>query len=129
VRLTSLAELSQTAGHAIGMAQLRALQERLDTCKARYWALPKDHRIAQDLRPEVGALGYSGTAVMEAVQSALNGAFRGQFPVRYDDLVMAVHPEYCPPADTRGELARGLQPLIDDLEARLDAAEAALGQS
>jgi restriction system protein len=79
VRLTSLAELSQTAGHAIGMAQLRALQERVDTCKARYWALPKDHRIAQGLRPEVGAPGYSGTAVMEAVQSALNGAFRRQF--------------------------------------------------
>jgi restriction system protein len=129
VRLTSLAELSQTAGHAIGMAQLRALQERVDVCKARYWALPKDHRIAQGLRPEVGALGYSGTAVMEAVQSALNRAFRGQFPVRYDDLVMAVHPEYCPPGDSPGELAKGLQRLIDELEPRLDAAEAALGQS
>jgi hypothetical protein len=66
---------------------------------------------------------------MEAVQSALNGAFRGQSPVRYDDLVVAVHPEYCPPGDSPGELAKGLQRLIDDLEARLDAAEAALGQS
>jgi restriction system protein len=129
VRLTSLAELSQTAGHAIGLAQLRALQERVDACKARYWALPKDHRIAHGLRPDVAAPGYSGTAVMEAVQSGLNGAFRGQFPVKYDDLVMAVHPEYCPPGDSPEELAKGLQRLMDELEARLDAAEAASGQS
>jgi hypothetical protein len=66
---------------------------------------------------------------MKAVQSGLNGAFRGQFPVKYDDLVMAVHPEYCPPGDSPEELAKGLQRLMDELEARLDAAEAASGQS
>jgi restriction system protein len=40
VQLTSLAGLGQTSGHAIGMAQLRALQEQVDTCRTRCWALP-----------------------------------------------------------------------------------------
>ncbi len=125
VQLTSLAELRQTAGHAIGMAQLRALQERVDSCRTRYWDLPKEHRIAHGLRPEVGAFGYSGNHLIEAVESALDEAFRGRFPVRHDELTLAAYPEYCPPGETPGGLAKGLERLIDDLEARLEAAEAA----
>ena len=132
VQLSSLAELGVTAGHRLGMAQLRLIQERLDKCRARYWKLSKDVRIEHGLRPDVASLGYSANQVMEAVETALDSAFRDRFPIVSDirmrmEAIIAGHPDMYS-AHTPHELSQRLEPLIADLEARLDAAHAALGQ-
>jgi hypothetical protein len=132
VQLTSLADLRVTAGHALGMTQLRLLQERVDGCRARYWNLSKDVRIEQGLRADVGAFGYSGNRMIEAVEAALDSAFRDRFPIVRDDKMDLLAITSSDPdmfsADTPFELYQRLEPLITDLEARLDAAYAATGQ-
>src|SRR5215469_3039756 len=57
VQLTSLAELTLTASDALGKAQLRTLQERVEKCRQRHWDLDKDTRIEYGLRDDLGS-GY-----------------------------------------------------------------------
>jgi restriction system protein len=52
VMLTSLADLRETLGYELGMAQLRALVPRVNQCRDRYWAMSKTHRLEHGLRPE-----------------------------------------------------------------------------
>jgi restriction system protein len=132
VQLTSLTELKSTAGHALGMVQLQLLQERVDSCGTRYWNLSKDVRIAQGLRDDVGGTGYSGYRVLKAAQAALNSAFRGRFPIARDDATNELDISLVDPdlfsINTPYGLFQRLESLINDLEARLDAAYAATGQ-
>jgi len=50
VRLTSLADLRQSAGAEISMMRIRDLQDRVDDCEGRYWAIEKEIRIEHELR-------------------------------------------------------------------------------
>lgn len=74
-------ELDKTAAHPLGMARLRALQERIDRCSDRYWRIDKERRIDYNLRPDVGFSGYSGRTVIEIARAAIAAAFRGSFPI------------------------------------------------
>lgn len=128
VSLTSLADLRVSADHEIGMAELRGLQERVDRCKERYWALPKDARIAQGLRPDVTQFGYSGARVIAAAESALSSAFRGKFPIEHDSLLAELKPDLFVIADTPTGLFAALEPHIEELERLLGKAENVFGR-
>jgi restriction system protein len=125
VQLVSLADLGLTADHALGMAQLRSLQERVDRCRERYWNLSKRARIQHGLRPDLPTSGYSGDRVIKAVESGLNAAFLGIFPPVYDEQIAAAEPSLCIAAETPHELFVHLEPHVADLEQRLDVAGAA----
>src|SRR5262245_18978288 len=133
VQLTSIAELAVTASRALGMAQLRIIQERLDKCRIRYWDLDKETRIDYGLRPDVGApTGYRATVVMDAVEAVLNTAFRTEFPIVIRDRrtlmdIKFFYPELSS-ANTPSDLIERIEPLITDLEIRLDTTYAALEQ-
>lgn len=90
VVLTSLADLRETLAFDIGIAKLRALQDRADLCNERYWELSKSDRIAFRLRPEPGAFGYMGDAVIRAVSHTASRALRHGFPVVYDRTVSSL---------------------------------------
>lgn len=155
VQLTSLAELKISASHALGMAGLRVIKERVDHCHARYRRLNKDARIEFGLQQPAHVFwGYSTYAVLNVADYVLNYAFSRGFPVMDDWEIK--WPERLPgdprnnltktPAElnswlegwaggarncmarTPAELIEDLEPLINDLEHRLDVAYAADGR-
>jgi hypothetical protein len=135
VQLTSLANLANTAGHEIGLAKLRVLQERLDKCRARYWNIDKTLRVQHGLSSYWGQeRAFESYVVMQATGWALNAAFRGIFPVIYNPNLAAMafpfgmEVEMSPDetlltASTPNELFLLLEPDIIEFERRLDAAE------
>lgn len=132
VQLTSLAELTVTASKALVMAQLPIIQERIDVCRDRYWKLDKYTRIEHGLRPDTISFGYSGTAVIKAVEVAINAAMRGQLPAAIRDSEAQM---YIQSADsemlsvnTLSELVTRIESLTADLERRLDAVYAEVNQ-
>ncbi|GAA1256427.1 hypothetical protein GCM10009677_03220 [Sphaerisporangium rubeum] len=137
VQLTSLADLSVSASGAVGMAQLRMINERMDFCRDRYWSLKKADRIKYKLRTDGMVKGYEGWMIIGAVDAALSAAFRGAFPVTYSQVYGAiaslggvvrnwVPQEYDLVANTPVELCVILEPEVAELERRLDVAEAAM---
>lgn len=143
VQLTSLRELSSTAGFALGMAQLRNVQERINECRIKYWDLPKAFRIEHGLWSSLTELGYSGIEVIRSVTAALDSAFLNSFPVKYGKMIgvfhgigipvnaeflevlREAHGENCQAADTPIELFMLLDPKVAELEAKLEAAHVA----
>jgi restriction system protein len=71
VRLTSLADLKVTASADVSIMRIRDLQDRVDACVERYWAIDKYTRIELGLRHDVGLPGYSVLQTSEAVLSFL----------------------------------------------------------
>lgn len=130
VQLTSLADLKSTAGQALGMAQLRTIQDRTLKSRERYWNLSKSTRIEYGLRPDVPEIGYSGDIVLRAIEAALFSAFGGRFPVEPRDPIsyamIAIVDNQIFSATTPIELSERLEPLIADLENRLDTAYGAI---
>jgi restriction system protein len=128
VRATSLATLKQTASADIFAMRLRELHDRTQTCKQRYWDIPKDERIQRGLRPEVGTVGYSGARAVEFAEELLAKTFRGVYPIECDSLsalVMLGGPrEFATPE----EVLTFLEPMIGDLEGRLLERSSGTGQ-
>lgn len=132
VQLTSLAELRISASYALGMAELRVIQERVDQCRTRYWKLSKDARIKYGLRQPVHVSGgYTAYEVLQIANYVLNYAFSRGFPIIDDGTNIWVRgladDDSSNLAKTPAELIENLEPLIADLEQRLDAAYAAIG--
>ena len=125
IRVTSLAEFQTTACHQITSMRLRDLFDRIESCKQRYWDIPKSDRIEHGLRPEVGALGYSGTTAIDLSLELLGKAFRASYPIACDSLAAIVQgiPQQFSSAD---ELVAVVGPLVSELEAKLEACEDAL---
>ena len=132
VQLTSLAELTLTAADAVARARLRAMQECADKCRDRYWNLDKDVRIKYGLRQPLWASGYSGYNILLTIDAALNSALRGQIPIAGNGPFEGMGVQTADPvlrsAETPTDLMEHLEPMIVDLEARLDAAYAAISQ-
>jgi restriction system protein len=131
VQLTSLADLKISASYALGMAELRVIQERVDQCRTRYWRLSKDTRIKYGLRQPIYAPGgYTAYEVLQIAEYVLNYAFARGFPVIDDGRNIWVRgiadDGSSNMAKTPAELIENLEPLIVDLEQRLDAAYAAI---
>ena len=134
VQLTSLAELKVSASFALGMAELRVIQERVDQCRMRYWNLSKHTRIKYGLRQPVAVPGgYTGYQVLEIADYTLNYAFARGFPVMGDiksTLVSGLSTDGLSNclAKTPQELIGNLEILIADLEQRLDVTYDALSR-
>ncbi len=86
VRLSSLAELERSSSADISMMRIRDMQERVDDCRRRYWAIEKQTRIALGLRHDVGTWGYSAERVCASLTSFLARAARGTYPLMPVDL-------------------------------------------
>lgn len=126
VRATSLAELEDTSRSAMEALRLRELFDRASAARERYWAIPKDRRIATGLRGDTGNpnLTYTGTFVAEASERILGLAFRSAYPIEVDafeTIKLSIGEPVV--LEDAGAVLELLEPVIADLEARLDAAE------
>ena len=137
ITLTSMADLKVALSDELGMAKLQSMLNRVDTCRERYWEMSKPDRIALGLRPDVGVSGYRSTKVMDAVDFTARYALRRGFPISYDRQLAAIlyqsggsdlecgsdEPDAITDAMALHEV---LDAEIDELETRLDQAEAVL---
>lgn len=124
VQVTSLADLQITAQEQISAVRLRELFDRLEQCNARYWDIPKGKRINDNLRPEVGTIGYSAARVIDACRELLSRASLGRYPFRCEELASHSTPELQQEFRSATQVVRALDGLIREMEARLDASEA-----
>lgn len=126
VQVSSLTELGDASESALASFRLRELFNRSCVARERYWAISKDDRIAQGLRGAVGdpSYTYCGTFVAEAVERILGVAFRGFYPIALDPFdAIKLNCDLPKTLDTPRDVLALLEPLIADLEQKLDAAE------
>jgi hypothetical protein len=127
VQVTSLEKVRSTAGHDIMAMRLRELYDRVESCKAQYWDIPKRDRIAHGLRQDVGEDGYSGARTIEACAESITRAFRAVYPFCPDTLqglhLFGKDKEFSSTEEVIGVLT----PMIEELELKLKGAKLALG--
>jgi restriction system protein len=126
VHLTSLATLRGTASTEVTAMRVRELYDRIESCRVRYWEIPKTDRIAAGLRPEAPDIGYSGDHVIELANEMLAKASRGNFPLTLDSMRGLVILRENRTFTSATELLAAIDALIADLESRLTACEATL---
>lgn len=130
VQLSSLAELRLSTSNALGMARLQAIRERVLESRERYWNLDKSVRIHYGLRSDVLEYGYSAEVVLNAIEGALASAFARRFPVECPSsvnwLAIQIVDDEIFAAKNALELSERLEPLIVDVENRLNSAYAAI---
>jgi restriction system protein len=127
VQVTSLAELSDSSKAAMTAFRLRELFDRSCTARERYWEMPKAERITKGLRGDLGDpnLRYNGTFVAEATERILSVAFRNGYPIALDEFdAMKLRCDLPITLANANEALEFLEPVIADLEHRLDAAGA-----
>lgn len=126
VHVNSLATLRSQAGTEVMAMRLRELFDRVESCRQRYWEIPKGVRIEFGLRPDSAAFGYSGDHIVSLLNELLSKAFRGNFPVETETLAgLAMFGEPKIFGDPI-ELAEFVQAALVDLEAKLEACEKSL---
>jgi len=127
VSLRSLNESAEEASSALIAMRLAELNERVQKCRHIYWELPKSLRITHDLRPEGGANGYLGDAVIRLAENTLLKAFNKSYPFEADHLSRAAASWDFPDVLNSGEqVVDHLEPLIYELEAKLATCLASL---
>ena len=127
VHLQSLAESEAAASAEVIAMRLAELNDRVQKCRFLYWELPKSLRIQYDLRPDVGALGYLGDAVIKLAESTLLKAFRNVYPFEADYMSRAAASWDFPEVLSSPEqVVEHLEPLVAELEGKLAACVAAL---
>lgn len=128
VRVTSLADVRNSAGSEIVAMRLRDLYDRIESCKRRYWEIPKESRIAHGLRPEVGGGGYSSRQILEVSTELVTKAFRGAYPIEPESLAAAVIPGFLRQFPSADSVLRVVEPMIGNLESLLKACEDKIGK-
>lgn len=127
VHATSLAALRGTASAEFTAMRLRELFDRAETCRVRYWDLPKGARIQNGLRPGFsGGDTYSGNIVVELTSDLLGKALRGNYP-----FVLETMQGYAIFGEDRRfasatEILTVVEPMIVELERRLSSCENSL---
>jgi len=124
VHITSLADARKTSKAEVFSMRLRELYDRVEGCRERYWDIPKDRRIACGLRQEVWEPGYSGAGVIDVVDELLKKAFRGTYPIDPDAVLNYSTPPLPARLHSVEALLTTVEPLIDELEAKLKACAA-----
>ena len=120
IQVTSLAELSLSSKNDIFSMRLREQYVRIESCKERYWAIPKYERIDHGLRPDPGGRGYNGTFIIELCCDLLLRSFRGVFPVKAQSLHCKLNPRFPSHFNSPVEVFSTLEPVILELEMKLD---------
>ncbi|WP_437605678.1 restriction endonuclease [Sorangium sp. So ce834] len=127
VRVASLERLRATAGGEISAMRLRELYDRVEACRAQYWDIPKDERIAHGLRQGIGGWGYSGTLVLEICDDLIVRAFRGVYPFRPESLPALVDfgrdRQFASPEEVIATIA----PMVEELECKIAKARQRAG--
>jgi restriction system protein len=121
VHLTSLSETRKEASGEVSQMRLTDLHDRVETCRDRYWSIPKGVRIEHGLRTDVFESGYSGASVISLAQDALRKGLRGSYPFETDHMwryAVAATPDQVQSAE---QLIKLLEPLVLELEGKLDA--------
>jgi len=127
VHLQSLAESQAAASAEVIAMRLSELNDRTQRCRTLYWELPKALRIQYDLRPDSGAFGYLGDAVVKLAESTLLKAFRNVYPFEADYMSRAAASREFPELLSSPEqVVAHLEPLVAELEGKLMACVAAL---
>jgi len=127
VHVTSLADVRQTARSDILAMRLRELYDRIEACGQLYWDIPKEERIEHGLRHDVGVFGYSGARVIELVVELLTKAFRGVYPVDCEAPLAFLTLGFPRHIETAEDLIGIVEPMIRELEAKIDAYNAKRG--
>lgn len=125
VQVTSLAELFVESREALASVRLRDLFDRVESCRNRYWDIPKAIRIDTGLRPDVGDTDiYSGVFVVDVAEKYISRAFRGAFPIAVDPFDAA---KLCRPLPEEfsnpEQVLTTFVPVISELEEKLHTAE------
>lgn len=120
VHLTSLSCARSVANEEIFAMRLTDLYDRVEACDERYWDIPKDIRIDHDLRPDYTGGGYSGTSVISLARDLLSKAFRGSYPFEIDSMSCLGLQSVPGVIGSAQELVNLLEPMINDLEFRLE---------
>lgn len=121
VQVTSLVSVTQSARHDIYSMRLRDLFIRIEVCNDRYWDIPKAQRIEGELRGDVGEMAYSGTRTVATVRDLLSRAFRGLYPFRSEAIRALIEPNLPEQFHSAQEVFDVAEPMVADLERRLDA--------
>ena len=103
--------------------RLRELYDRLEQCNTRYWDIPKDKRIDDGLREEVGSPGYSGARVIDGCRNLLSHASIGRYPFRSEEIASFFVPELRQEFQSLTQVVQTLDRLIQELETKLTASE------
>lgn len=127
VRVTSLGDLRDGARSDIVAMRLRDLFDRVDLCGRAYWEFPKEVRIQHDLRPNVGGDGYRALSVIETTQELISQAFRAVYPISAENFRASAIPGATRPFATGDEVYSFLEPLVAELERRLQSIPPELG--
>lgn len=128
VRVTSLSEVRGSTTKDVIAMRLRELYDRTESCRERYWEIPKEARIAHGLRQEF-ELGFSGFHALNTADDLLRKAFRGSYPVDTNVLHSIAIPAIPKALSSAEELVSVLEPLLSEFEALLNAYEVAVGRS
>lgn len=129
VHLTTLAQLRSEASDGVCRMRLTDLYDRVESCRERYWNLPKGLRIDHGLRPDTAASGYSGALVISLAEDLLRKGFRGIYPFEPEYMLRAANRIEQASVESPVALIGMLEPMVADLEARLAMCEAATGEA
>jgi len=124
VQVTSLADLNVTAREQISAMRLRELFDRVEQCNTRYWELLKEKRIEDELRPQVGTIGYSGARVIDACRELLFHASIGCYPFHCEELASYSMPKLQQDFQSLPQVVESLDDIVRELETKLTASEA-----
>jgi restriction system protein len=119
VTLMSLSDVKTNARQQVVSMRLRELYDRMQSCRERYWNIPKNERIEHGLRPDVGLGGYRGTNALDIATELLSKAFRGTYPISAES-VAAVTEGIPNLFKTAEEIVAVVEPLLITLESKLD---------
>jgi hypothetical protein len=100
--------------------RLRELYDRLIKCEKEYWGIPKEKRIKCGLRQEVATLGYSGDWIIKVSAGLITKGFAGAYPIEVDKMSRLIVSELPTEITSVQELVKSIEPLIEDLENRLN---------
>jgi restriction system protein len=123
VQVTSLAHLNVTACEQISAVRLRELYERVERCSVRYWEIPKEKRIEDDLRQDVGEVGYNGASMLDVCRDMLSRASLGQYPFHCESMASYFTPKLQQEFQSATQVVEVVNELVQELEVRLTASE------
>jgi restriction system protein len=124
VQVASLAVLTVSSKSAIYAVRLQELYDRTQSCKKRYWGIPKYTRIDKGLRFGTGgdvSNSYSGARVVELANDLIARAFRGIYPMDTDEVDFRRQYNIPDQLNSHEEVVAALEPLLSELESKLDA--------
>lgn len=126
VRITSLAELVEPTTEAVNSMRIRDLYDRIESCRTRYWDIPKDQRINHGLRAEVYVRGYSGADTIRTSIEILSRAMRGVYPFQCDEVAAFLQFGKDHEFKSSTHVIESLEPMVRELEHRLEKYEMTL---